>query len=139
MEPACPLPDCANSVYTRCYCEENIYWLIKRFLTPSGGEQPEWDVFSVFISNPTRTVTKMNLRESYVRILKLITQVALWNQRGGPSRDTPAIWDYHVILAVRERLQVHSQPQDCSLTRVRSTWVYDLDTCLPIPCHWSGT
>ncbi|KAI9570418.1 N-terminal glutamine amidase-domain-containing protein [Boletus coccyginus] len=118
MEPACPLPDCANSVYTRCYCEENIYWLIKRFLTPSGGGQPEWDVFSVFISNPTRTV-------------------ALWNQRGGPSRGTPVIWDYHVILAVRERLQLHSQPQGCSLIRVRSTWVYDLDTCLPIPCHWS--
>ena len=70
MESA-SLPDCGNSEYTSCYCEENIYWLIARFLTPSGGEQ-QWDVFSVFISNPTKTVTDMN-EDSYVKILKFIT------------------------------------------------------------------
>ena len=135
MESASTLPDCSNSVYTACYCEENIYWLIKRFLTPSGEQQ--WDVFSVFISNPTRTVTDMN--EEYVRILKFITQVGLWNQQVGSSRDMPVIWDYHVVLALRERPQVHSQWQSCCLTRGRDTWIYDLDTCLPIPCHWNGT
>lgn len=68
MESATTLPDCSHSVYTRCYCEENIYLLIKRLLNPSGGEQ-HWDVFSVFISNPTRTVTDMN-EDSCVRIFK---------------------------------------------------------------------
>ncbi|KAF8121919.1 N-terminal glutamine amidase-domain-containing protein [Boletus edulis] len=109
MENTSTLPDCSNPVYTSCYCEENIYWLVKRFLTPSGDQQ-QWDVFAVFISNPARTV-------------------ALWNQRVGSSRDTAIIWDYHVILALRERGQVHSPGRD--------TWIYDLDTCLPIPCHWS--
>lgn len=55
------LPDCDNSEYTSCYCEENIYWLVRRVLGPPGGEQ-QWDVFSVFISNPTRTVTDMTDR-----------------------------------------------------------------------------
>jgi len=63
--------------------------------------------------------------------------VALWNQRVGLSRDMPVIWDYHVVLALRERPQVHSQWQSCCLTRGRDTWIYDLDTCLPIPCHWN--
>ncbi|KAF8557340.1 hypothetical protein OG21DRAFT_1407375 [Imleria badia] len=110
------VPDCGNTVYTTCYCEENIYWLINRFLSPPGGQQ-NWDVFSVFISNPTKTV-------------------ALWNQRS--SRDTAIIWDYHVVLALRECRRVHSQSRGCCLTRgPGDTWVYDLDTCLPIPCHWN--
>jgi hypothetical protein len=67
MEITSTLPNCGNSVYTSCYCEENIYWLIKRFLTPSGGEQQR-DIFSVFISNPARTVTDMS-EDSYVKIL----------------------------------------------------------------------
>lgn len=134
MDSTSTLPDFGHSVYTSCYCEENIYLLIKRFLDPSGGEQ-QWDAFSVFISNPTRTVTNMN-EDSYVRILKFITwQVALCNQRMGSSRDTAVIWDYHVVLALRER----SQLPNCYLTSGRGTWIYDLDTYLPIPCHWKGT
>lgn len=62
MESASTLPDCSDAVYTSCYCEENIYWLVKRFLILLG-EQPQWDIFSVFISNPTRTVTDMNFEE----------------------------------------------------------------------------
>lgn len=136
MESASTLPNCDNSVYTSCYCEENIYWLIKRFLSPSGGEQ-EWDVFSVFISNPTRTVTDME--DNAYRILKFVTQVALWNQRMGLSRDAGIIWDYHVVLALRERPQVRSQSSSCYLTNERGAWIYDLDTYLPVPCHSKST
>lgn len=49
------LPKAHDSIYTPCYCEENIYFLVHRFL-----EQAEvkatWDISVVFISNSTKTV-----------------------------------------------------------------------------------
>ncbi|KAH7889256.1 N-terminal glutamine amidase-domain-containing protein [Phlebopus sp. FC_14] len=109
------LPDCSNCVYTNCYCEENIFLLLKRFLT-TPENRLHWDFFAVLISNPTKTV-------------------ALWNQRAASSRDSAIIWDYHVVLALRER-----ERPDKSLsyrqTSELAAWIYDLDTCLPVPCHW---
>ncbi|KAF9246118.1 N-terminal glutamine amidase-domain-containing protein [Melanogaster broomeanus] len=116
MDSAFALPDCSNSIYTSCYCEENIYLLVKRFLTPPENRQ-KWDVFAVFISNPTRTV-------------------ALWNQRMASSRDTAVVWDYHVVLVLRSRSGGHHQPPNLQQTSERSIWIYDLDTQLPVPCHW---
>ncbi|KAG9318871.1 N-terminal glutamine amidase-domain-containing protein [Chiua virens] len=116
MESASTLPDYSNSVYTSGYCEENIYWLVKRFSAPSGGEK-RWDAFAVFISNPAETV-------------------ALWNQRMCASKDKPMVWDYHVVLALCEPQQVHSQSVSRFPERADSgIWIYDLDTCLPLPCH----
>lgn len=44
-----------DSIYTSCYCEENIYLLAQAFY-----EQPSlraaWEIFVVFISNHTKTV-----------------------------------------------------------------------------------
>lgn len=71
MELASSPPNCDDREYTSCYCEENIYWLVKRFLSSPESEQ-QWDVSAVFISNPTRTVTDMK-NSSYVRmVLKFI-------------------------------------------------------------------
>lgn len=48
-----PLP--LNSVYTSCWCEENIYLLCQAFLeNPS--VQEEWRTFVIFISNDNKTV-----------------------------------------------------------------------------------
>ncbi|KIJ68936.1 hypothetical protein HYDPIDRAFT_122833 [Hydnomerulius pinastri MD-312] len=116
MHPSSILPDCNNSPYTSCYCEENVYLLVKRFLTSPGISQ-KWDVFTVFISNPTRTV-------------------ALWNQRAASSRYSAVIWDYHVVLVVRDRSHLVDQSLSCYQTRKQGTWIYDLDTHLPVPCYW---
>ncbi|KIM59222.1 hypothetical protein SCLCIDRAFT_126591 [Scleroderma citrinum Foug A] len=103
------LPDSQDNIYTSNYCEENIYLLIQRFLA-----QPEinkhWSVYAVFISNQTKTV-------------------ALWQQKAAITRDKAVIWDYHVILALRGFLDEG--------TPARGTWIYDLDTLLPVPCYWT--
>ena len=47
------VPEC--TIYTSCYCEENVYLLAKAFLAdPSITEI--WDIFVVFISNETKMV-----------------------------------------------------------------------------------
>jgi hypothetical protein len=64
-----------DCVYTKCYCEENVWHLCKRNLSESRGE-----TFAVFISNPSRSV------------------VIFRQQAGDPDCDGVVVWDYHVIL-----------------------------------------
>ena len=45
-----PLPE--NLTYTSCYCEENIYLLAEQFEETEG-----WEVYVVFISNDSKTVS----------------------------------------------------------------------------------
>ncbi|KAG6330626.1 hypothetical protein ID866_8462 [Astraeus odoratus] len=110
------LPDFGhhNSVYTSHYCEENVYLLVQRALSAPDIHK-KWEVYAVFISNPTKTV-------------------ALWQQRAAGSRDKAVIWDYHVILALRGPMG--SVAADNALEPDRGAWIYDLDTFLPVPCHW---
>lgn len=58
-------------MYTYCYCEENIYNLLKQQADPRR-------CAVLFISNAERTV-------------------AVWEQRGRPL-GKPVVWDYHVVL-----------------------------------------
>ncbi|KAL4068081.1 N-terminal glutamine amidase-domain-containing protein [Scleroderma yunnanense] len=110
------LPESKDSIYTSNYCEENVYLLVQRFLA-----QPEinekWGVYTVFISNRTKTVT-------------------LWQQKAATSRDQAVIWDYHVILALRGSLDNGCDQSLDEVTPARGTWIYDLDTLLPVPCYW---
>lgn len=73
-----------QSPYTSCYCEENVYLLCQTFLT---NEQvsSEWDIFGVFISNPSKTV-------------------ALWGQKNARIPGSVVVWDYHVVLLLLPRL-----------------------------------
>ncbi|KAI6124840.1 N-terminal glutamine amidase-domain-containing protein [Pisolithus croceorrhizus] len=103
------LPNFKNNVYTSQYCEENIYFLAQRMLAQPNIEG-KWDINIIFISNPSRTV-------------------ALWNQRASSSIYNAVIWDYHVILALRGSFAADRDDE-------RGTWVYDLDTRLPVPYHW---
>ncbi|KAH9857637.1 N-terminal glutamine amidase-domain-containing protein [Lenzites betulinus] len=124
-----PLPP--DSVYTSCYCEENIYLLAQAFIqlsdahsTGDRGSWP-WQIYVVFISNGAKTV-------------------ALWSQKA--ARDDVIVWDYHVVLVLLprgappdSRGETHRSPaaEDDSQGRpVREAWVYDFDTTLPVPCHW---
>lgn len=69
-----------SSVYTSCYCEENVYNLCKKLSESSTSTSPP-AAFAVFISNASKTV-------------------AVWNQRASRRPEEPVVWDYHVILVV---------------------------------------
>ncbi|KAH7922829.1 hypothetical protein BV22DRAFT_1016534 [Leucogyrophana mollusca] len=109
------VPAVGDSPYTNCYCEENIYLLAKRF-ADLPIIKPYWDSYAIFISNTSKTV-------------------ALWGQQLASSGERPVIWDYHVVLALRERPRLLQQPST-STSAERSTWIYDFDTHLNVPCHW---
>ncbi|KAI0648246.1 N-terminal glutamine amidase-domain-containing protein [Trametes meyenii] len=125
-----PLPP--DSVYTPCYCEENVYLLARRFTqlsevhaTERRGPWP-WQIFVVFISNGGKTV-------------------ALWSQK---ARDGVVVWDYHVVLVLLPRAPhdsgdgshiasgVGSDSGPFKLLGAHQAWVYDFDTILPVPCPW---
>ncbi|KDR81797.1 hypothetical protein GALMADRAFT_240006 [Galerina marginata CBS 339.88] len=103
MAPLVP----SNSVYTSCYCEENIYLLCQEYLRSNA-----WENFVVFISNAHKTV-------------------ALWSQKAARLEDNPVIWDYHVILVLRPR---HKDTTE--VNEPHTSWVYDFDTRLSMPCEW---
>lgn len=60
-----------TSAYTACYCEENVYGLLRRLTIADRGR-----ACAVVISNAAKTV-------------------AVWRQRNGD----PVVWDYHVVAA----------------------------------------
>ncbi|PKY12539.1 hypothetical protein RhiirB3_360866 [Rhizophagus irregularis] len=98
------LPDFSDKklIYTSCYCEENIYHLCKEL----DDIKNKIDIYVCFISNENLTVP-------------------LWKQRASKYSDGMIIWDYHVILIVKEK----DSEQKIN--------VYDLDTTLPFPCDFS--
>lgn len=109
-----PLP--ADSVYTSCYCEENVYLLAQALSSQAAtDENGPWDLFVVFISNNGKTV-------------------ALWNQK---AHKDFIIWDYHVILALcPTTASRRSGTSEDTITDASEAWVYDFDTRLPVPCRW---
>ncbi|KAL0947067.1 hypothetical protein HGRIS_013208 [Hohenbuehelia grisea] len=123
--PISPPPVPTTSIYTSCWCEENIYLLTEAFTgTPEVVEQ--WEVCAVFISNPNKTV-------------------ALWEQKLARDHLYPVVWDYHVIMILRPRKRSLSADGDTVL-RVKDeqdddtraiSWVYDFDTHLPLPCPFA--
>ncbi|KAL1947427.1 hypothetical protein VTO73DRAFT_14388 [Trametes versicolor] len=116
-----PLPP--DSVYTSCYCEENIYLLAQAFTQLSDADSWPWQIYVVFISNGGKTV-------------------ALWSQT------TPSgvvVWDYHVVLVLLPRAPHYPRrgtdgaptpESDSQDTAERHAWVYDFDTTFPVPCSW---
>ncbi|KAG2182191.1 hypothetical protein INT43_007118, partial [Umbelopsis isabellina] len=86
FEFTCPLRFCALSLnlmfpraellYTRCYCEENIYQLCR--WVKATKENVLGDLTVVFISNPLR-------------------RIPIWEQSSSVEGNF-LIWDYHVIL-----------------------------------------
>ena len=77
--------------YCPCFCEENVWHLVQE--------------------------SKFEACERIVVLISNTDQTCLfWQQRAGLDEDMPVLWDYHVVLFVRD-----------------GTWVvYDLDTNLPL-------
>ncbi|XP_077993403.1 protein N-terminal glutamine amidohydrolase-like isoform X2 [Glandiceps talaboti] len=82
--------------------EENV-WKLCDFVRKGEVENLE-KLFVVFISNERRAIP-------------------LWKQKASQSTDEPVIWDYHVILVLKEQGQEGQ--------------VFDLDTLLSFPCQFS--
>jgi len=74
------LPDRSECLYASCYCEENVYKLVKHVEKCS----PESlnHVWTVFISNNEKCVP-------------------LWQQKAGRDEDGLVTWDYHVGVATK--------------------------------------
>ena len=72
-----PLPLAKECLYASCYCEENVFKLVKQ-LQEAGQEHLSCS-WAVFISNPSRSVP-------------------LWSQKAGRGEEHLVVWDYHVIL-----------------------------------------
>ncbi|XP_076434984.1 protein N-terminal glutamine amidohydrolase-like [Babylonia areolata] len=72
------LKDC---VYTRCYCEENVWKLCDHMKNHSQAELQK--CFAVFISNKNK-------------------QIPVWYQRASKREDRLVIWDYHVVMLYKD-------------------------------------
>jgi protein N-terminal glutamine amidohydrolase len=132
-----PLPPAVpgSAVYTKQYCEENIYLLAETFSRDSAVEET-WDIFAVFISNDTRTV-------------------ALRNQKLAREENGVVVWDYHVVLVLRlkgaelrmnevegffahDTLDEEAEKTKDGASSPRA-WVYDFDTKIErFPCPLQG-
>ncbi|EJD05951.1 uncharacterized protein FOMMEDRAFT_26741 [Fomitiporia mediterranea MF3/22] len=116
LTPPPPVP--LDRLYTANWCEENIYMLAKRFLEDES-VRAVWSIYAIFISNRTRSV-------------------ALWSQK---LREDVVVWDYHVILALESHDDERRRPEvafsgEPGPPRPSSTWIYDLDSRLEMPCKW---
>ncbi|KAA1471327.1 hypothetical protein DENSPDRAFT_776332 [Dentipellis sp. KUC8613] len=110
-----------DAIYTKNYCEENIY-LLAQSLQNDPIVQAQWAVFPIVISNQTKTI-------------------ALWSQQSRRPGEDVVVWDYHVILVLRPRVAPcsSSTPTADAMEGYehQQSWVYDFDTTLAKPCSWS--
>jgi hypothetical protein len=63
--------------------------------------------------------------------------VALWAQKAAKLND-PIVWDYHVILVLKPKIQEGGYATDCDSLAHQQSVVYDFDTALSMPCSWEG-
>lgn len=91
--------DQSQCIYTPYYCEENVWQLCQ--LVEKNCPQLLHHCFAVFISNDVK-------------------QVPLWCQKASKGF---VLWDYHVIMIIKQDDQQQSL-------------VYDLDTTLTFPCSF---
>lgn len=68
----------SSFLYNSCFCEENVYHLVKQLPEKDDSVRLE-DLYVVFISNINKSVP-------------------IWKQLKCPDDETPVVWDYHVIL-----------------------------------------
>lgn len=88
-----PVPE--HCPYTAFFCEESVWWLAHR-LAESGVALADLDV--VFLCNPDMSVLLLEQRAA--------------------AAGRPMVWDYHVILRLRD---------------AQGSWVFDRDSRLPCP------
>ncbi|ORZ37526.1 N-terminal glutamine amidase-domain-containing protein [Catenaria anguillulae PL171] len=119
----------AAFAYSACFCEENVYLMLESLLgqpCQASSEPPlepptaladHFDLFAVFISNPTRSIP-------------------LWNHWDRSAKQPRTVcWDYHVIGVGRPKCQSHGQT--AADFRATESIVLDLDTALAFPISFT--
>jgi len=107
--------------HTPYYCEENVYWLARSFLSEQAREGTEdASYFAVVVSNPKKAVP-------------------MWQQKAGEEAMCGlVVWDYHVFLLECSRGGPHATADGVGAAagqpKGKATRVYDLDTRLSFPC-----
>lgn len=81
------IPNRDKCIYTKCYCEENV-WQLCNIIQKSKDEEFLSNSYVIFISNDNRTIP-------------------LWKQNASTRNDTMVIWDYHVILFVENESVIY--------------------------------
>lgn len=79
-KPVLHLQECT---YTSCYCEENVYFLLKQLVEQHG----RTGLFAVFISNADETVSILQLRLIEIALYVILPQDA--------SPDNPVLCSCH--------------------------------------------
>ncbi|KAG9131447.1 hypothetical protein Leryth_015278 [Lithospermum erythrorhizon] len=70
--------------HTPYYCEENVYFLLRKLIDDGQANSDGSDLFAVFISNDKK-------------------QVPLWHQKASRRADGIVLWDYHVICVQKRK------------------------------------
>ncbi|KAI0232979.1 Protein N-terminal glutamine amidohydrolase [Lamellibrachia satsuma] len=78
MVDAIFLPEREKCIYTKSYCEENV-WKLCEHVQLSGHPSKLQHCYAVFISNEKKAVP-------------------IWKQKASTDAQVPIIWDYHVIF-----------------------------------------
>ena len=96
------------SLRVPCYCEENIWRLIYRKIYQQQTEAAKYCSYHVvFVSNPKACVP-------------------MFEQLTADDRETPVMWDYHVLL-----FMTITTSEDSVAPKI---YVLDIDSHLPCPC-----
>ena len=80
------VPSQEDLVYSKCYCEENVYKICEALLSVS--ENLSSAAHVVFLTSASKAFP-------------------LWNQKSAPNANTPVFWDYHVLLVLDGRVYDH--------------------------------
>ncbi|KAI8878664.1 hypothetical protein K501DRAFT_258181 [Backusella circina FSU 941] len=99
-----------DAIYTRCYCEENIYMLCKAINEKTPDLIDNFTV--VFISNEDR-------------------KVPFWKQKSCKEDGYPVVWDYHVILLFEHESGLKIYDFDTQLNFPSSADVYAIESLRP--------
>lgn len=100
-----------QSLRVPCYCEENVWRLAYRRMHQhvQNDDTKAYSYHVAFVSNPKGCVP-------------------MFEQVAADNRETPVLWDYHVILF----MTTTSETRQGAMTH--KTYVLDLDSHLPYPC-----
>jgi hypothetical protein len=102
--------------YTSCYCEENIYLLVKRRINMQSAIQLQDE-------KSQNDIIINNHHFSYYAVIisSICKATPIWGQKSNVmTLADPVLWDYHVIM-------VEKSPGGGAL-------VYDFDSTVPFPC-----
>ena len=97
--------DRSSFAYQSHFCEENVYLMAQQLLN-GGGKHEGMELYVVFISSQSK-------------------ETPIWRQNASQDRESPVVWDYHVVLVATGNTH--------AIREHGFTLLFDLDSCLEFP------